>query len=56
MKKKREGEGQACEKSKKPGENFQPLPVKKETVPLMVPYIQCKTFSVFLKVQSNWQL
>lgn len=49
----KEGGGQAHEKSKKPVEHFQTLPIKKETIPLMVPYIQCKTFSVFLKVQSN---
>lgn len=45
--------GLAQKKSKKPEEHFQPLPIRKETIPLMVPYIQCKTFSVFLKVQSN---
>lgn len=46
---KERGGGQACEKYRKPGEHFQPLPIKKETIPLMVPYIQCKTFSVFFE-------
>lgn len=50
------GRGQAQKKPKKPEEHFQPLPIRKETIPLMVPYIQFKTFSVFLKVHSNWQL
>lgn len=47
------GGGQAQKKPKKPEEHFQPLPIRKETIPLMVPYIQFKTFSVFLKVHSN---